>query len=86
MELVGQPALLVAACAVLAALAVAAREVAAGVPRAAGGDPWRWSSAAPAAKAPTVPDGARRPRTFNNGATSGGDARNGLVQRSTDRH
>ena len=42
MDVFGQPELLVAACAVLVALAFAAREVAAGALRAAGDDLWRW--------------------------------------------
>ena len=42
MEIFGQPDLLVAGCLVLAALAFAAREVAAGALRAAGDDLWRW--------------------------------------------
>lgn len=42
MEVFGQPELLVAGCAVLAALTVAAREVAAGLLRAVGSDLWAW--------------------------------------------
>ena len=42
LDVFGQPELLVAACAVLVALAFAAREVAAGALRAAGDDLWRW--------------------------------------------
>jgi hypothetical protein len=42
MESFGQPELLVAGCAVLAILAFAAREVAAGALRSAGDDLWHW--------------------------------------------
>lgn len=41
-DVIGQPDLLVAGCAVLAAPAFAVREVAAGLLPAVGGDLWEW--------------------------------------------
>ncbi len=42
MDLFGQPEWIVAGCAILVALAFAAREVMAGALRAAGDDLWQW--------------------------------------------